>query len=250
MSDSVIANQHMDYNHPLLEGQFLKRYKRFFAEVNLANESVIAHVPNTGSLASICDEPRLCRLLKSDDPKRKLKFTLEQVKTESSWVGVNTQNANTLGWESFQNQLIPHWQGYSEAVREIKINDSTRLDMKLYSHKTKPDHFVEIKNVTFARNGCALFPDAVTTRGQKHLRELIELKQRGFSTEIFFLIQRTDCSEFSPAFEIDQDYGKLLIEAQKAGVKVSAYSATLERDRITLNADKEIKISLRSKRNQ
>lgn len=233
----------MDYNQPLIEGQFLKRYKRFFADVQLGGEIVVAHVPNTGSLKGICDQPRPCRVLKNDDPTRKLKYTLEQVKTDTSWVGVNTHRANEIVWEAFQRKMIPHWAEYQDGSREVKISAETRLDMKLTSSQ-KPEHFVEVKSVTLAEGECALFPDAVTTRGQKHIRELIELQKAGHTTELFFLVQRTDCVTFAAAQNIDPEYAELLTKAHSAGVKISIYPAILMNNRIELNAEKNLKLLL------
>lgn len=236
----------MDYNQPLLEGQFLKRYKRFFADVKLGEQIVVAHVPNTGSLNGICDQPRPCRLLPSDNPERKLKFTLEQVQTPESWVGVNTQRANELAWEAFQLKKIPHWQSYFAGSREIKLNAETRLDLKLWNDAAQ--HFVEVKSVTLSdpapKKKLALFPDAVTTRGQKHLLELIKLKSDGASTELLFIVQREDCINFSPAVEIDAEYGRLLNEASKAGVKISIYPAQLSLNRVSLDTQRELKLLL------
>lgn len=236
-AETVIAKGTMDYNSPLIDGQFLKRYKRFFADVKLGNEIVVAHVPNTGSLKSVCDKERPCRLSPSTNPERKLKFTLEQVKTDTSWVGVNTHKANELGWEAFQLKLVPHWQNYKDAVREVKISKETRLDMKLIGNK---EHFVEIKSVTLAKDGVAMFPDAETTRGQKHLDELVRLVQEGAEAELLFVVQRTDCDRFAPADDIDPVYGQKLRQAIAAGVKVSAYPVEISATRIQINTQKPL----------
>jgi sugar fermentation stimulation protein A len=232
----------MDYNSPLLEGQLIKRYKRFFADVRLDGKIVVAHVPNTGSLKGICDAAHPCRLQPSDNPERKLKFTLEQVKTETSWVGVNTHIANTLAWEAYTGKKIPHWAAYSDGVREVKINDTSRLDMKLTNGKK--NLFIEVKSVTLAEKTIAYFPDAVTARGQKHLLELIELKKQGHETELLFVIQREDCKIFRPADAIDPEYGRLLRLAHKSGVKITAYPTRLLDKKIELNTDKKIRIEL------
>jgi sugar fermentation stimulation protein A len=244
MAAGVIAKGLMNYNHgPLQEGQFLKRYKRFFADVKLGNETVVAHVANTGSLKGVCDKPHACRVEHNNDPNRKLKYTLMQVGIDTTWVGVNTHLANTLVHEAWKNQQIPHWRKYTNIQPEYKLSKETRLDFLLSN--TAHKHYVEVKSVTLAEGSCALFPDAVTERGQKHLRELISLLGPNSSAEIFYVIQRTDCTEFAPAATIDPVYAILLKEAQEAGVKVSAFPVTLERDRISLDTSKDIKIVCR-----
>lgn len=235
----------MDYNTPLIEGQFLKRYKRFFADVQIGKKIEVAHVPNTGSLRGVCDAPRLCRVSLSSNPARKLKFTLEQVQTDTSWVGVNTHQANDLAWEAFQLKRIPHWQNYTTGTREIKINVETRLDMK-FTNKTPGAavYFVEVKSVTLARQAVALFPDAETTRGQKHLTELMRLRSQGAQTELLFVVQRQDCRSFSPADDIDPEYGRLLRAAATCGVKLTAYVTKFSAKDISLDPKNEIPIVL------
>jgi sugar fermentation stimulation protein A len=230
----------MDYNTPLIDGHFLKRYKRFFADVMIdKNETVIAHVANTGSLKGLCDKPRPCRLSPSTNPERKLKFTLEQIKTETSWVGVNTHLANQLAWEAFTSKSIPHWLAYSDAVREVKISKETRLDMKLCGPR---ERFIEVKSVTLAENGVALFPDGVTTRGQKHLEELMKLVNQGASAELVFVIQRSDCLQFQAATAIDPEYARLLKQASQSGVQISAYAVDMNERSIAINTSHQVQV--------
>jgi len=242
---------------PIAEGQLVKRYKRFFADVKLDDEVVTAHVPNTGSLKSCLNENALCRMSYHDNPKRKLKYTLQMIKTPTSWVGVNTSLPNVLVWEAWERKDL--WPKLPFAKREVKISKETRLDMALWQKdyglgpKKKIDlenfdkykfHFVEIKNVTFRDGEKALFPDSVTTRGQKHLRELMELKRQGHKSEIFFVVQRTDCQIFSPADDIDPEYGRLLRQAKKEGVTISAYACKMLKDKISLDCNAPLKIIL------
>ena len=249
----------MNLPGPIVEGNFLKRYKRFFADIDLNGQPVTAHVPNTGSLKSCLNPQSLSRLSYNDDPKRKLKYTLQMIKTPSSWVGVNTSLTNSLVWEAWEKKWIPHWKPFHCAKREVKISKETRFDMALWKNSTElPSeskitpkhltqhtfHFVEVKNVTLAENGKAYFPDAVTTRGQKHLRELMKLQQEGHSCEIFFVIQRMDCNRFGPADNIDPEYGKLLRKAHQVGVLVSVYACELKKNKIVLNPDHKIKLEL------
>ncbi len=218
----------MKFKTAVKEGIFLKRYKRFFADVKLGDEIVVAHVPNTGSLKTAAEPGAACLVSESDNPERKLKFTLEAIRLSSgSWVGVNTSWPNLLAKEAFESRVFPHWQQFQQLKAEVKLSAETRIDLVLFDAAEKK-HFVEIKNVTMATGDVAAgravaqFPDAVTERGQKHLRELMKLVAEGHSAEILFAIQRSDCSQFSPAEDIDPEYARLLREAQKSGVKITA----------------------------
>ncbi len=223
----------MKYKQTLIEGVFLKRYKRFFADVTLAGKTEVAHVANTGSLKSVNNPGSACLVSPADNPERKLRFTLEAIKSPAgSWVGVNTSLPNHLVREAFEQGVIPHWKKYENFRAEVKINAETRLDAVLTAGNKQ--HYVEVKNVTLAEVAVegtggtapkvfAMFPDAVTERGQKHLRELMALVGTGHTAEIFFTVQRSDCQEFRPADHIDPEYGRLLREAHKAGVVISAY---------------------------
>ena len=240
----------MQFENPIVEGQFIKRYKRFFADVKINGDVCVAHVPNTGSLKSCLNEGALCRLTKSDDPKRKIKFTFEMIQTPTSWVGVNTARPNSLVFEQcWLKKELPHWRDFSFAQREAKINPESRLDMVLWNQSVDDDnkfkfqwmkdkkfrgHFVEVKNVTYAIGAKALFPDSVTERGQKHLRDLMKLMKKGHTAEIIFVIQRMDCNIFSPADAIDPEYGKLLRRAKKEGLIITPLSCELTKSGIQL----------------
>lgn len=203
------------------EGIFLKRYKRFFADIRLGKDIVVAHVANTGSLKTATEIEAACLLTEADNPERKLRYTLEAVKVAGHWVGVNTSWPNHLAKEAFEAKVFSHWHKYDELKSEVKLSPETRIDLVLRDTKKDKKHFVEIKNVSMAVDGCAQFPDAVTERGQKHLRELMKLVKEGHSAEILFALQRSDCKVFSPADDIDPEYGRLLREAQKVGVQVT-----------------------------
>lgn len=223
----------MKIPEPMKTGQFVKRYKRFFADVQVGDEIVVAHVPNTGSLKS-CLFPGLpCAYSESNNPARKLKATLHFLKTPTSWVGVNTSLPNALVYEAWENGLIPEWRQFHFAQREYKISKESRLDLVLAPDEehfaAKKDlHYVEIKNVTLAEGEVALFPDAVTERGQKHLRDLMHLKATGAGAEIVFVVQRQDCTAFAPADAIDPEYGRLLRQAHKAGVVIRALACEID----------------------
>lgn len=239
----------MQFESKLLKGKFLKRYKRFFADIELGGEIITAHVPNTGSMKSCNNPGSECWLTKNDDPKRALKFTLEAIKAEQSWVGVNTSWPNKLAVELFRNQSLSHWQKYDQHQQEVKINDQSRMDLALWnSDKTsvkkwkvedfkqyQPVHFVEIKNVTLKEGTLAQFPDAVTERGQKHIQELVHLIERGYTAEMLFVVQRTDVKAFAPAAQIDPDYARLLKAATEKGLLVTAVAFEISENGISMS---------------
>lgn len=222
------------------QGIFLKRYKRFFADVRLKKEIVIAHVANTGSLKSALVAEQNCLLTEAESPERKLRYSLQAVQLPSGWVGVNTSWPNLLAKEAFESKLFSHWHPYDQLQSEVKISKETRLDLLLTQTKTGKKHYVEIKNVSMASGdvaglkGLAQFPDAVTERGQKHLRELMQIVKEGHSAELLFVLQRQDCEAFAPADDIDPVYGKLLREAQKAGVIITVATAQITPEEIIL----------------
>ncbi len=232
----------MQYHRPLLEGILVKRYKRFFADVDYNGKTILAHVPNSGSMKG-CSEPGSpCRFTFDDSPTRKIKYTLQMVRSSQSWVGVNTQVPNKIVFEAFEKKLLPHWRKFNCGQREVAINGKTRIDFAFWKNRSRKEaslkdkiefksinlkkskkkfHFVEVKNVSLSEDGTALFPDSVTERGQKHLKELIQLVEWGHSAEILFTIQRMDVERFAPADHIDAEYGKLLRRANKKGVIIT-----------------------------
>ncbi|MDB2426028.1 DNA/RNA nuclease SfsA [bacterium] len=245
----------MRFEDKLYKGKFLKRYKRFFCDIKLpSGEEVTAHTPNTGSMKGLLTPDSDCYITHIDDPKRKLKYTLQMLKTPSSWVGVNTHLPNKLVAEAIEEKKLSHLKKYKYFKSEAKLNAKTRIDFALHSHEEvatakKWDvgfiddykfHFIEVKNVTLAEENKALFPDSVTARGLKHIKELEELIEQGHTGEFLFVVQRTDCDVFSPAKEIDPAYSTALKEANKKGLTVKAFSCHLSKDEIYL--DKEIKI--------
>ncbi len=226
---------------PLLNGRLIKRYKRFLADVQLdSGETVIAHCPNSGSMKA-CSEPgRPVYISRADNPKRKLKFTWEIIDMGTSLVGVNTQVPNRLVAHGISNGQVPELCGYDELKREVTTSPGSRLDIGLYRQKDEPSCFVEVKNCTLVRDGLAMFPDAVTTRGLKHLNELIRLKKEGHRAVIFYLIQRSDAQRFEPAAQIDPDYAQGLKAAIAAGVEALAYDVVIDMEQIRLNLRRPI----------
>ncbi|MDX2480849.1 MAG: DNA/RNA nuclease SfsA [Desulfuromusa sp.] len=206
---------------PLLEGTLLHRYKRFFTDIELLDGSVVtAHTPNTGSMKQCAIAGYKVLISKSDNPQRKLKYTLELIKVGNHWVDTHTQRTNRVVEEALRTNRIKSLEDF-RVQPEYKFGES-RIDF--YLDKADTEALVEVKNVTLCcRETTACFPDAVTTRGQKHLRELLAAKQQGYRAVIFFLVQRAEANEFSPADDIDPEYGRLLREVVAAGVEVLAY---------------------------
>ncbi len=222
----------MKFTEPAREALFLKRYKRFFADVDLNGKLVVSHVPNTGSLKTCLFPNSPCIVTESNNPERKLKATLQFLKTPTTWVGVNTALPNQLAYEAWEKKQVPDWAAFQAAQREYKISKETRLDLVLAPtpedlKAQKNLYFVEVKNVTYAEDGLAQFPDAETTRGQKHLLELMKLKSEGHGAEILFVIQRSDGRKFKGAEHSEPRYAELLSEAYRAGVKIRALSCVI-----------------------
>ena len=226
----------MQYAKNLSQGTFLKRYKRFFADIQFQSETLVAHVANTGSLRTVAVPGQACLFSRSDNPERKLKYSLEAIASpQGGWVGVNTSVPNLLVKELLQGVVggkaddetgawaaaLDRWQRFDQVQPEYKISAESRLDFALKKSGTDRMHFIEVKNVTMVSGRTAQFPDAETVRGQKHLRDLMSLVQQGHSAEIIFVIQRTDCDSFAPATEIDPEYARLLAEASHSGVVVT-----------------------------
>lgn len=214
----------MRFASPLVQATLIKRYKRFLADVRLENGQIITvHCPNTGTMLS-CSTPgsRVC-LSRSDNPQRKYPFTLEMVEDNATWVGVNTARTNKLVVEALNKGLIAEFQEINKVKTEIKTSDHTRLDLQVMQNDTST--YIEVKNCSLAVDRCAMFPDAVTARGTKHLYELIRLMGEGLKTCIFFLVQRTDADRFAPASHIDLVYSKTLRQAAAGGVMVLVYQA-------------------------
>jgi len=216
-----------------MPGTLVRRYKRFFADVELRNGRVVtAHCANSGSLSG-CNAPGSAVLLsRHPDPGRRLKYTWEMVRVGRIWVGVNTMHPNRLVEEAIARGVIQELQGYDRIRREVRINPRSRLDLCLEREGERC--YVEVKNVTLGLDGVAAFPDAVTERGTKHVRELIRLHRKGYRAALVFVIQRADCASFRPADEIDPVYGRWLRRGAAAGVEVLPYLARVAPRGITL----------------
>ena len=204
----------MKFKNKLISGRFKKRYKRFFVDVKINSQVITAHCPNTGSMFGLLKENNKVWLSKSNNPNRKLKYTLEIIEDNKSKVGVNTHLTNKIVLHALQNNLIKDFNGVLEIKPEVKFGPNTRFDFLLKDKKTKT--FLEVKNVTLSRKkDIAEFPDAVTTRGLKHITELLKASKKGYKIFILYLIQRDDCKSFRIAKDIDPDYANALVKAVK-----------------------------------
>ena len=212
----------MRFEQKLGAGVLVRRYKRFLADVERDDGTVVTvHCPNSGSMLG-CNIPGSpVRFSRSNNPNRKYAHTLEMVQVGGVWVGINTSLTNKLVREAIEQGGISEFGKVDEIKSEVKVSDRSRLDL-LLSIKEK-SIYIEVKNCTLAAEGVAMFPDAVTTRGAKHLRELLELKQKGQGAVIFFCVQRMDADRFVPASHIDPVYGKILKEVCGQGVMPLAY---------------------------
>ncbi|NUN15473.1 MAG: DNA/RNA nuclease SfsA [Myxococcales bacterium] len=214
---------HLDFPLPILEGRLIRRYKRFFADIELlSGEIITAHCPNTGSMLSCSTAQSPVLVSHHESPTRKLKYTWEAVQVCDGWVGVNTMRTNSLVVRAIQLNDFPTFETYHTIRTEVPYgNLRSRIDV-LLSGPDVPDCYIEIKNATLAYGEIAAFPDAVTTRGQKHLHELIAMVGQGFRAVMVYVVQRSECKRFQPADTIDPTYGTLLREANKAGVEMIA----------------------------
>ncbi|WP_323752216.1 DNA/RNA nuclease SfsA [Marinobacter sp.] len=220
----------MKFSEPLIEGRLIRRYKRFLADVRLPNgEEVIAHCPNTGSMRNCQPENARVWLSESNNPKRKLRYTWELVETSPGAIAcVNTARPNAQAKQAIEADVISALGGYSQCRSEVRYGaEKSRIDLLLTGHASQPDAWVEVKNVTLAEGARGYFPDAVTERGQKHLRELMAQVAHGDRAVLLFVVNHTGIEEVRPADHIDPRYGQLLRQAVEAGVEVLAYRAAL-----------------------
>ncbi len=224
----------MKFKTPLHSGIFQKRYKRFFADIQMGEETVVAHTANTGTMKTCLGEGWQAMMSYHDSPTRKLKYSFEMINNGKTWIGINTSLTNGLAIEAIQNGVIKELQGYKDLKPEAKIGQS-RIDI-LLSNSPDEQCYVEVKNVTLIDDhGHALFPDAVTERGLKHLGELLELKKQGIRTVMLFVVQREDCHSFKVEQDIDPAYCKKLKEVINEGVEVLVYQCKLSPEEIVVH---------------
>ena len=242
----------MKFKNKLIKGKILKRYKRFLADIELKQKHlehnkgdiITVHTANTGSMKT-CWEPGWDVMISyHDNPKRKLKYSLEMSHNGETWIGINTSLPNKIAHEAVLDGKIKELKKYKNVKPEIKISNS-RIDLLCFNgddYKTSTDKcYVEVKNVTLlGENKMALFPDAVSERGQKHLRELIDIKKSGIDSKMLFIIQREDINKFKAADHIDPTYSNLLKEAHETGVEILAYQCSVNEKEIEIK--KKIKV--------
>ena len=224
----------MNFENKLISGLFIKRYKRFFVDVKVDNKIVTAHCPNTGSMQGLLNRNNSVLISKSNNPNRKLKYTLEIIEDNKSKVGVNTHSTNRIIYHALKNNLIKEFQNILKIKPETKFGSNTRFDFLLLSKKDK--FFIEVKNVTLSRKkGLAEFPDAVTTRGLKHIHELVKAGKKNYKIFIIYLIQRDDCESFAIAKDIDPNYANALSKAVKNNLNILCYDCKFSSKGIKLN---------------
>ena len=222
----------MKFTSSLIKGKLIKRYKRFFTDIEVNNKIVTAHCPNTGSMKGLLNKGNIVWITEHNDPKRKLKFTLEMIKVKKRIIGVNTHRANRIVEHALNNKLIDEFKSIKNIKAEFKYSDDARFDF-LCDKK-----ILEVKNVTLLRDDkVAEFPDSITSRGSKHLKILTNSIKKGYKPYVLFLTQIQDINTFKIAKDIDANYYKDYIEAKKAGVNFIAYRCYL--------SSKEIKIEKR-----
>lgn len=223
----------MIFSSPLIKGRLIKRYKRFLADIELdGGEIITAHVANPGSMMGLKEEGLTVWLSRSDNPKRKLPYSWELVEVEAALVGINTAHPNGIAAEAIVNGEIEALAGYENLTREVKYGTNSRIDI-LLSGGGRPNCYVEVKNVTLKREeSFAEFPDSVTARGAKHLNELIAMVEQGHRAVMFYLIQRTDCTKFRIAADIDPVYATAFRKAVDAGVEIICYDCHITTNEI------------------
>ncbi len=231
----------MNFENKLISGLFIKRYKRFFVDIKLKNKIVTAHCPNSGSMMGLLNKNNKVWMTKSLNLKRKLKYTLQIIEDKKSKVGVNTHITNKIVFEALKKNLIKEFNKNIKITNEKVFGSNTRFDFYLEGKNNKS--FLEVKNVTLKRKDkTAEFPDSITSRGTKHLNELINATKKNLEAYLLFVIQREDCNEFEIAKDIDPEYSKTLINAIKHNVKILCYDCKFSSKGIILN--KQIKFHI------
>ncbi|NNL86204.1 MAG: DNA/RNA nuclease SfsA [Myxococcales bacterium] len=226
-----------------ISGRLLRRYKRFFADVQTdRGDEITVHCPNPGSMRGCLEIGAAVRCTTSDNPRRKLRHTLEMIRLGRVWVGLHTLRANQLAAGVLENAGVAALGGYSDLQREVPVGEGTRLDFRLTGHPREPDAYVEVKSVTMAEGTCARFPDSVTARGRRHAERLEGLARSGLRAAVLFVVQRGDCERVEPADDLDPEYGAALRRAARHGVELYAVRARVGPQR--LRVDRELPVCL------
>ncbi len=231
----------MFFENKLISGVFIKRYKRFFVDIKINNQIITAHCPNTGSMYGLLKEGNKVWISKSNNPNRKLKYTLEIIEDNKTKIGVNTHSTNKIVYHALKNNLIKEFNADVDIQPEIKFGVNTRFDFLVTNNKYKA--FIEVKNVTLSRKkGLAEFPDSITARGLKHINELIKASKKNYKIFILFIIQRDDCKSFTIARDIDPQYASALTKAVKNKLNILCYDCKFSTKGIKLNNKIKLKI--------
>jgi len=231
----------MEFENKLISGLFIKRYKRFFVNIKINNQIITAHCPNTGSMYGLLKKGNKVWVSKSSNPNRKLKYTLEIIEDNKIKVGINTHLTNKIVLHALKSNLIKEFKNLLEIRPETKFGTNTRFDFLVINKDCKT--FIEVKNVTLSREKKkAEFPDAVTSRGLKHIKELMNAFKKGYKIFILYLVQREDCSSFTIAKDIDPVYAKALTKAVKNNLNLLCYDCKFSSKGIKLNKKIKIKI--------
>ena len=224
----------MNFENPLLAGHLVKRYKRFFADIKIKNKIVTAHCPNSGSMIGLRSENNKVWITEAANKKRKLNYTLQIIEENGSKVGVNTHLTNKIVNDALQKNLTKNFSPNIKIKSEQVFGENTRFDFFLEDGDQKS--FLEVKNVTLKRKEkIAEFPDSVTSRGTKHLNELINAVKKGFNAYLLFVVQREDCNKLNIAKDIDPVYAKTLMKAVENNVKILCYDCKFSPKGIVLN---------------
>ena len=232
----------MNFENKLISGHFIKRYKRFFVDIKINKQIVTAHCPNTGSMYGLLKKGNKVWISKSNNPKRKLKYTLEIIEDNKSKVGVNTHSTNKIIHHALKNNYITEFKNSSQIKTEVNFGPNTRFDFLIIKKNSKA--FIEVKNVTLSRkNKLAEFPDAITKRGLKHIHELLNASKKNYKIFLIYLVQRDDCESLSIAEDIDPNYANALNKALKDKLKVLCYDCKFLSKGIKLN--KQIKFIIK-----
>lgn len=219
-----------------LQARLIRRYKRFLADIRLDDGSQLTvHCPNPGSMRGTQAPGSAVRCSTHDDPKRKFRHTLEMIRVGRSWVGLHAVKANAVARRVLESNAYTPFAGYGKIEREVSISEGSRFDFRLTEHPTREEAcWVEVKSVTLCDDRRARFPDAVTTRGRRHLEHLMGRKRKGERAALLYIVQRGDADSVAPADDIDPEYAATLREAARAGVEIHALGGRVLSDRIRL----------------
>ena len=233
----------MDFENELIPGVLIKRYKRFFADIKLGNKIITAHCPNPGSMFKLLEKGNRAWITESNNQNRKLKYTLQIIEVDNTKFCINTHITNKIVHESLEEKLVENLNSYNFIRPEKKFGSNTRFDFLLNDTKNDKKAFLEVKSVTLSRKkGHAEFPDSVTSRGKKHLENLMLANKQGYESYLMFLIQIENCKSFGIASDIDPEYSKIFKDALKKNIKVLCYDCKFSNKGIKIN--NKIKILL------